>query len=79
MPVTFKKSGAVLRGVCAIEEAEELLAWLGDNPKGKVNLHGCEHLHTALVQVLMAARPVVSAMPRQGPLADFLAAVLKVG
>lgn len=78
MPLTFKKSSALLRGVCAIEEAEALLAWLSDNPKGKVNLRDCEHLHTALVQVLMAARPTVSALPRREPLASFLATILAV-
>ncbi|NOY45844.1 MAG: hypothetical protein GXP50_10420 [Deltaproteobacteria bacterium] len=63
MPVRYKKKVAVLEGVCAVEEAESLLGWLQEHPKAKVNLKGCEHLHAAVLQVLMATGAPVSVWP----------------
>ncbi len=63
MPVTYKKTVVVLESVCTVEEAESLLGWLQEHPKGKVNLKKCEHLHAALLQVLMATGAHVSAWP----------------
>lgn len=74
MPIEFKKTIAVCTGDCTIEEAENLLGWLLDHPKGKVNLKQCEQLHTAIFQVLMAAKPAVSALPEHDGLKDILLA-----
>jgi len=63
MPITYKKTVALLEGHCEIEEAENLLAWLLDHPKGKVNLKNILHPHTAVLQVLMALKPDISAGP----------------
>jgi len=63
MPMTFKKTVAVCEQMCSIEEAETLLEWLLDNPKGMVNLKKCQYLHTAIIQVLMAIKPEFSALP----------------
>ncbi len=73
MPVTLKKTVAVFDGVCAVEEAETLLAWLQENPKGRVNLKRCTHIHTAVLQVLLAFRPRVSPFPEDQDLAAWLA------
>ncbi|WP_025322986.1 hypothetical protein [Deferrisoma camini] len=75
MPITFKKTVAVLEGVCAVEDAEGLLAWLQSHPRGKVNLKRVEHLHTAVLQVLMAASPAISAWPEDPDLAQWLRCV----
>lgn len=59
MPIESRKSLATCSGVCSVEEAETLLGWLQDHPKGKLSLKSCEHLHTAVLQVLIAAgRPL---------------------
>ena len=63
MPITYKKTIALLEGHCEIEEAETLFAWLLEHPKGKVNLKQVEHIHAAILQVLMALKPSVSAWP----------------
>ena len=63
MTIEDRKTVARLEGTCTVEEAEALLAWLQENPQGKVNLKGCEHLHAAVLQVLMAARPQLSGEP----------------
>ncbi len=72
MPVTYKKTVAALDGVCTVEEAESLLGWLQEHPKGKVNLKKCEHLHAAVLQVLMAAGVRVSAWPEDEALRRWL-------
>ena len=47
----------VLDGECPVEDAETLLRLLQAEPKGPVDWSGCTHLHTAVLQVLMAAAP----------------------
>ncbi len=63
MSITFRKQVAVFKGVCSVEEAEPLLEWLQSTPRGRINLKGCDHLHTALLQVLMVFRPALSSSP----------------
>jgi ribosome maturation factor RimP len=53
----------LLDGVCPSDEAELLLQYLADNPQATVDLRSCEAAHTAVVQVLMAARPKVLGPP----------------
>ena len=65
MPIAFKKTVAVCESFCTIEEAESLLTWLLDTPKGKINLKKCTGMHTAIYQVLMAFKPNISALPEQ--------------
>ena len=47
----------VLTGVCAVEDAEPLLQLLQANPGAPCDWTGCSHLHTAVLQVILAARP----------------------
>lgn len=61
--IEFKKTVAVLGSECAIEEAETLLGWLIEHREGRVNLKAVEQPHTAVMQVLMAAKPGVSVWP----------------
>ncbi len=76
MPVTYLKTVARLEGACDVEEAEGLLEWLQEHPKGKLNLKECEHLHSAVLQVLLALRPCISSCPRPGsPVAAMFSAV----
>ncbi len=63
MPIVKKKTVLQLEGHCTVEEAEDLLQWLDANPRGRLNLRACTHCHTAIIQVLMARRPLVSAEP----------------
>ncbi len=77
MPITYKKTVAVLDGVCAIEDAEILYHWLQDHPNAKVNLKTCTHLHTALLQVLMQQQVDISLMPQQQSLRDWLHPLLQ--
>ena len=63
MPITYKENVAMLQGHCEIEEAETLLTWLFEHPQGEIDLKQVEHIHAAILQVLMALKPVISAWP----------------
>lgn len=54
-----------LEGVCPVEDAEPLLQLLQATPEAVCDWTGCSHLHTAVVQVIMVARPVLA-----GPCGD---------
>ncbi len=77
MPIEYKKTVAVLSGICTVEEAEELLEWLHAHPGGKVNLKDLEHPHTAVLQVLMALRPSVSVPPQDEAMRAWLLPALE--
>jgi len=72
MPIEFKKTVAVCSDICSIDEAEALLSWSLDNPKGKINLKLCVQVHTAILQVLMATKMKVSALPEAQDLDQLL-------
>lgn len=72
MGLACDKKSARLSEVISVEDAETLLEWLLKHPKGSVDLGHCTHLHTAVMQVLMAARPKISVWPADGPLQQTL-------
>lgn len=74
MAIEFKKTMAVFTDFIGVEEAEALLEWLLKNPKGKINLADCTHIHASSLQVLMAAKPTIAAMPKDEDLAIWLKA-----
>ena len=49
----------VLDGPCSVEDAEPLLRLLHATPDAAVDWKQCGTLHTAVVQVLLAARPTL--------------------
>jgi len=79
MPIILKKTVAVLEGICEIEEAEVLLEWLLVNRKGKLNLKQLEHPHTALLQIIIAFKPMISAWPENEAICSWLQPLLKDG
>jgi len=63
MGITYKKNLAVFTDVVTGDDAEALLEWLINNPRGKIDLAACTHLHTANLQVLLAANSSIIALP----------------
>jgi len=58
MTVRLTNEGAIiLVGECPVEDAETLLEHLQARRAGPVDWSGCTRLHTAVLQVLMAAKP----------------------
>ena len=63
MPITYQKKRTVLSGVCTVEEADTLLAWLLKNPSREVDVTQAEHLHMAVVQALLSQSAPVTGQP----------------
>ncbi len=76
MPINYKKTVAVVDGNCEIEEAETLLEWLLENPKGKLNLKQLGHPHAAVLQVMIALQPAISAWPEDEAISVWLRPLL---
>jgi len=76
MPIEFKSNLAIFQDVVSVEEADDLLSWLQNNPSGKMNLASCTHLHPANLQVLIAANANIVKWPNDKSLTGWLASVL---
>jgi len=75
MSIRYLKKHAVLEGIVGVDDAEALVQWLQKQARPAVHLGGCEHVHAAVLQVLLAWRPKISAPPADA----VLAAVLHAG
>lgn len=76
MPILFEKNKAVFSEVVSVEEAEGLLEWLQNKASATVDLSACTHLHSANLQVLMAAKTLVGAWPKDASLRAWLETTL---
>ena len=79
MPIRYAEDSpptAVFEGHCAPEEADGLLEWLRRTSEPAANLRACEAPHTALVQLLLAAKVRLAAAPADPILAACLEAHL---
>jgi hypothetical protein len=52
-----------LQAEARVEDAEPLLRFLQAQPDGAVDLNGVEHLHAAIIQLLLVFRPPVVGEP----------------
>jgi len=76
MSIEYGNNRLVFKEVVSVENAEDLLEWLQKNPAAKVDFSACTHLHPANLQVLMAAKPAVSAWPEDTEFAAWLQSAL---
>ncbi len=72
MSLELKQRVARLNGQISADDAENLLEWIQQHPKGKLDLSECRHLHTACLQVLMVTGQKISAWPADNSLAAWL-------
>jgi hypothetical protein len=64
MTVSVTKDGVVeLSGRCGVEDAEALQQRLLAAPRSTVEWSSCEHLHSAVIQVLLAGKPSIRGLP----------------
>lgn len=73
MTVRYLENHAALEGSVSVDDAEALAQWLMQQAAPAVHLGNCEHLHGAVLQVLLALRPRLIAVPAD----PLLAAVLQ--
>jgi len=76
MPFNFAKSTATAEESCTVEDALPLLEFLISNRGAKVDLGPCANLHTAVLQVLLAVKPKIVALPREAFLLRWLSQAL---
>jgi hypothetical protein len=77
MTVRVADDGAVvLEGACPVGDADAVARFLLLDPAASVDWRACDHLHTAIVQVLLAARPAMLGPPRSSFLREWVAPVL---
>ena len=63
MTVVFTTNHARFEGVCTVEEALPLLEFLKQTDDVAVDLSACTYMHTALIQLLLTARPKLAGVP----------------
>lgn len=77
MTVRAAADGSIeLVGACPSGDAEALLQLLLADPGATVDWRECLGAHTAVVQVLMAARPKLRGPPADARLRDWVAAAI---
>lgn len=79
MSVRLDGNVIVLEGACRVEDAEPLLGWLQADRGRVVDLTEAEHLHAAVLQVLMALRPALSGAGKNSFMRDWITPALMAG
>jgi hypothetical protein len=71
MTVKLEEGRIVLEGRCRIEDAETLLQALQQSPNRIVDIQKADKVHTAVIQILLAARCSVRGISRHEFLARY--------
>jgi hypothetical protein len=76
MPVVFTATQARFEDVCTVEEALPLFEFLKSGESLEVDLAACRFLHTALLQLLLTARPMLVSPPTDPDLVRWVGPLL---
>jgi anti-anti-sigma regulatory factor len=60
MPIHFEEALVTISGRIGAEECQDLQNWLLNHPRAAIDLSGCEHLHAAGLQCLLALQPAIT-------------------
>lgn len=63
MRIEHREGVAALHGHCRVADAETLASLLQQSPGITLDVSGCESLHAAVVQAILAFRPPVVGAP----------------
>ncbi|MEM1384791.1 MAG: hypothetical protein AAGG06_14225 [Pseudomonadota bacterium] len=72
MPMHIDGETAVLSGSCPADEAQDLTDWLRDEGGKRVVLDAVTHLHTAVLQTLLAFDIAIDLQGTEGVAAEAL-------
>lgn len=78
MPIRYDADLARFEAACTVEDALPFAEWLEATAPPRVDLSVCTDLHTALLQLLLAARPTITAGPEDAFLARWVGPALGV-
>ena len=76
MALVFTTTRVRFEEVCTVEDALPLLEFLKAGDAPEVDLSACAWLHTALLQLLLTARPTLIGRPVDPALARWVAPLL---
>jgi hypothetical protein len=79
MALVFTATQVRFEEVCTVEDALPLLEFLKSTDTPEIDLSMCTWLHTALLQLLLTARPRMVASPADPALARWVAPLLEDG
>lgn len=65
-----------LEGVCRVEDAEALVRLLESSQSVKLDVSGCQGMHAAIAQTILAYRRPIIGQPTEGFLGDHLVPAL---
>ncbi|MBP2297406.1 hypothetical protein [Azospirillum picis] len=77
MPIRYEGDLARFDAACTVDEALPFAEWLEATVPARVDLSACTELHTALLQLLLVARPAVAATAADPFLARWVAPLLE--
>jgi hypothetical protein len=79
--MSIEVAGGTVRiiGNATVEDAEPLLAALLDDPARTVDLDQATHLHSAVIQLLLAVRPTIAGAPAHPFFATWITPLLDHG
>lgn len=77
MGIEYKKKRAYFKDTVTADDAEPLLQWLQKQKKPEISFSEASHLHTAVLQVLMAGDFIVTAWPKEANLFQWLKEALE--
>jgi len=72
MAIKYKKNKALFRDLVSVEEAEALLEWLQKTKHAIIDFTEASHIHTAVIQVLLAGDITVAAWSKSPQLQQWL-------
>lgn len=59
MSIRYDGDTIHMEGICAVDEADALLKFLEEHKCPRVSVSQCQHMHTALLQLLLSYRVVL--------------------
>lgn len=77
MGIEYKRNQAYFKDMVTADDAEPFLDWLQKQKKAKISLSKVSHIHTAVLQVLMAGDFVIQSWPKDNSLLNWLTEALK--
>ena len=76
MSIRIEDTVIYLEGRCLVEDAEELLLALAEEPLRLVDIAGLQQMHLAVAQVLLALQPALRGRPSNADLATHVLPLL---
>ena len=76
MTVVIEKDRILIQGICGADDVEVLMSALRAHGSSIVDLSEADHLHTAILQVLLAFRPSITGTPRDTFIRTWLIPIL---